>query len=368
MSRLTGEINAAKSALSFRGEYRAGIVSNLGRIADKCAESAKNMLAMGNALGQVLDKYEKTETKIAERVSGTLKLKNYTVDVNGNVIGGLPLGIEGINIGIESMPGYTYASASASAAWYQDGKFNPYAKAEAQAGFIGKSGKVEAGYKGIEAEASYTAGYGSADAEAEINLMRNGYLGPNGKAEANAEFGVVKGNVKVEGKYGRSELTGAIRSAGAHAGIAFATTDEDGRFSPSVKAEAEAKASVASGSFEGRLGTDTFNAHGEASGALLGAEAEAGIAVSEHEIKAKAGAEAYLAKGEVKGGYTICGIQVDLKLEGKAGALGADADFEASDTAVKFGVGLSALLGVGVEASIDWSEFELPDFDSDSLW
>lgn len=368
LNSLAEEINAVKASLSFRGEYRANIVSNLGRIAGNCMESGKTMLIMGNALGQVLDKYEKTETRIVERASSPLKWTDYMIAGNAVSIGGLASGIGGIYIGVGGTTGHRDASASASASWYQDGEWNPYAGAQASAEAVWKSGKVEARYGDISAEASGSLGYASADASAEAGLMKDGEFSPHARAEANAEAGVAKGSASIEGKYGDAALTGSFLSAGAHAGISLDMTDENGNFNPSFSAEAEAKASVLSGQMEGKLGNDQFNMHGGAAGDLVGAGANAGIAISAEEIKMEAGAEAYLAKGEVTGGFSLFGIKIDTTLEGKAGAVGGSVGFDKTATSVEIGAGLSALLGVGIDVAIDWSEFELPEFDLGNLW
>lgn len=369
LNSLAEEINAVKASLSFRGEYRANIVSNLGRIAGNCMESGKTMLIMGNALGQVLDKYEKTEAKIVGQTPASIKLTDSVSGGNVAVPGGIAAGVGNVvYIVAEGVTGRGEASASASASWYQDGEWNPYAGAQASAEAVWKSGKVEAGYGDITAEASGSLGYASADASAEAGLMKDGMFSPYARAEANAEAGVAKGSASIKGKYGDAALTGSLLSAGAHTGIDFTMMDENGNFNPSFSAEAEAKASVLSGQMEGKLGNDQFNMHGGAAGDLIGAGANAGVAVSAEEIKVEAGAEAYLAKGEVTGGFTLFGIKIDASLEGKAGAVGGSVGFDKTATSVEIGAGLSALLGVGIDVAIDWSEFELPKFDLGNLW
>lgn len=372
LSSLAGEINAVRAALSFRGEYRANIVSNLGKIAENCTDSGRKMRAMGDALGQTIAKYEKTETKIVERLSSPLKWTDYTIDgktlfvgENGAVMGSMGSGIGEMHIAIGGATGYTNKSDSATAAWYRDGKFNPYAEAKAHAEAVWKYGEIEAEYKDIKAEGSGRVGYASADAYSEIHITENGI--PTGEAKASAESGVAKGNIKMEGKYGKAELTGAFLAADAHAGISLLQKYDNDHFT-FIKAEAAAKAAVLSGKIVEQLGTDQYNVHRETSGALLGAEALASVEVGSDGVRGEAGCEAYIAKGKIKSGFTLCGIQVDASMQGTAGGVGAKAKFGVTETSLALGAGLSALFGTNVEVSIDWSKYKLPDFDWDSLW
>ncbi len=64
----------------------------------------------------------------------------------------------------------------------------------------------------------------------------------------------------------------------------------------------------------------------------------------------------------MKGGITIFGIKIDAAVEGKAGAIGAKAGGEVSNSKASVDVGGSLGLGVGVKISVDWSDFELPKF------
>lgn len=360
LNSLAGEINAVKSALSFRGEYRAGIVNNLGRIAEQCAESSRNMRTMGDALGQTIEKYEQTENKILEHMSGSLNLKNSTSGTSA-----LPTGVPAS--GSDTKPAYSYIGsyeytgdhaavfASASADWYKDGEFNPYLQAEASAGAA--LWKEEWDLKD-NGEASAELLYASASASSDFHMTEDGSFKPGGKAEAGVEIGVAKGEIKKEGQYGSASMTGAIASADAHAEIELKTING----LPAINAEAAAAAAVLSGAIDGTFGTDNYNIHTSASGAVLGAEAEAKFNISGTGFSAEAGAEAYLAHGEVKTGFTVLGIQVDFGLEGSVG-VGGKAEAEITTNSVEFDISAALGLGAGASISVDWSQFELPSLD-----
>lgn len=173
-----------------------------------------------------------------------------------------------------------------------------------------------------------------------------GYL--NGKGEA------AIGNVGVEGE----------------AGI---TLFEDGKFAPSLNAEASAKASVLEVDGEVSFGSDNNNVHVQGDATVLGAEASAegniGRITIEDEsgntevvwgVKGEAKAEAYIAEGSVEGGFSIFGIDIDIGVEGKLGGAGVGVGGHATSGGVSGSVDLGLGVGAGLEISIDWSDFEWP--------
>jgi len=147
---------------------------------------------------------------------------------------------------------------------------------------------------------------------------------------------------------------------------------EDGKFNPKIGGEAKVSGSLLEGKASTQVGTEEFNYHAKAKGNLVGAEAKAGVGIgnlgqdkygrTKYGVKANVGADAYLAKGDVTGGFTLFGIDIDLTMSGKAGAIGAKAGMEAYHTGVSINGGLSALLGIEGTLKIDWSDFKLPKF------
>ncbi len=196
------------------------------------------------------------------------------------------------------------------------------------------------------------------DAGIEKSITAEGHLA-KGSLEGN--YGILGG--KVEGAVGTVSTTGTIG----------ASLYKDGKFSPALEAELKAKASVAEGEAEVKLGNDEFNGHVTADGTVLGAEAElsggvgmltyedetTGKTKSEFGAQGKAGAEAYLAEGSISGGFTIFGVEFDVGVSGKAGGAGVSAEGRVTTGGVSGEIGAGLGLGLGIKLSIDWSDFSL---------
>ena len=187
------------------------------------------------------------------------------------------------------------------------------------------------------------------------------------EAEGHLAKGSLSGNIGLLG----GEIEGTVGSVGATGKIG-ATLFKDGKFSPTLDAKLKAEAAAAKGSAKVEFGNDDFDAHGKASGTLLGAEAEASGSVgkitykdettgqtkTEFGVKGKVGAEAYLAQGKVSGGFTLFGIKIDAGVSGKAGGAGVTAEGKVTTGGISGKVGAGLGLGAGLEISIDWSGFK----------
>lgn len=182
--------------------------------------------------------------------------------------------------------------------------------------------------------------------------------------EAEASYGAA--SVKGEGQV----LTGEVKANGK------AKLYENGKFAPQLSAEVKASGDIAKGSVTGSVGSDKNNIHATAKGEVGHAEAYAGAGLgkityedSDGNVKtgygayAEAGAEAYAVKGTLGGGLTFLGIKIDASVDFKAGGAGAKAGGEVTTGGLKGGLSLGALVGLGVNVSIDWSGFEWPKFN-----
>lgn len=187
------------------------------------------------------------------------------------------------------------------------------------------------------------------------------------EAEGHLAKGKLKGNIGLLG----GEIGGSVGNVGA-TGKVGASLFKDGKLSPAVEAKLKAEASVAKGDASLSIGNDEFDAHGKASGTLLGAEAEVGGSAgvitykdsggttkTELGVKGKVGAEAYVAQGKLSGGFKIFGIKIDIGVEGKAGGAGVSAEGRVTTGGVSGKIGAGLGLGAGLELSIDWSNFSL---------
>lgn len=184
--------------------------------------------------------------------------------------------------------------------------------------------------------------------------------------EAKLEGAVVRGQCKVgiKNKYGFESETSAEGALleGEVKGSVGASLLKKGEFNPVLKAEALARAAVASGKVEQRFGSEQNNVYGGAEGEVLGAEAKAEALFSAEGIKAEVAAEAYLTKGSVKSGFTILGIKFEGELEGKAGGVGLEAGAGVKRNEVNVSLGAGLGLGVGIKLRIDCSDFKIPFF------
>lgn len=196
------------------------------------------------------------------------------------------------------------------------------------------------------------------DADIEKSITAEGHLA---KGSLAGNYGILGG--KIEGAVGTVSATGSI-------GVSLF---KDGKLSPALEASLKAKAAVAEGEAEVKLGNDEFNGHVSADGTVLGAEAEisggvgmitytdeaTGKTKTEFGARGKAGAEAYVAEGSISGGFTVFGIKIDVGVSGKAGGAGVSAEGRVTTGGVSGEIGAGLGLGLGLKLSIDWSNFSL---------
>lgn len=215
---------------------------------------------------------------------------------------------------------------------------------------------------GYEGEGKFTSSYDLEDGSFGTSL------------EGSIEGYAASGDVSLSSGDREVNLHGALGVVGAAGSIGL-TLFENNRFQPSVGADVSVSATAAEGSVTATHGSENYNTHASAGGKLFTAEAEAGVAAgvittknsdgtesTTLGIKAEAGAEAYVASGEISGGLTIFGIDIDLTAKGHAGGAGATAGGSITTNGVSGELGLGLLAGVGLEVSIDWSDFEWPKF------
>jgi len=223
----------------------------------------------------------------------------------------------------------------------------------------GAEGGLEGSVLGYEAKTSAGANWDSKKGEAGANW------------KASLEGYAAKG--KVSGSYGLASgsISGTVGSVAA-SGEMGATLMKNGKFAPSLDAQAKASATAAKGDVKAQFGSDDNNVHVEASGELATAEAKASAKIGKIEYEdakenkktgwgaeAEVGAEAYLAKGSISGGLSIFGIAIDTDIEGKAGGAGGKAGGGATSSSVTGEIGLGLLVGLGAKVKVDWSNCTL---------
>lgn len=230
-----------------------------------------------------------------------------------------------------------------------------------------------AAYDLIGYETKYTPKFGiSTNSDGKVDFAGAGVEG-----SATGYLARGKGSYQIGHEFGdtfvgsKTDATAYVGKVGAKGGLG-ATLVKDGRIDPQIYGEASVSASAVSGKVSNQLGTDNNNYHTSAEGDLLTAKAEVkgqiGHITTTNEdgtvtdagwgVSGKAGASAYGASGKVKGGFTICGIKIDLSVKGHAGGAGAEVSGHATTGGVKAGLDLGLGLGAGAEIEIDWSNFK----------
>lgn len=267
----------------------------------------------------------------------------------------------------------TAAGANSSQVETEDGAVSSglkgsvvYGEKSGKGEFLGldTSGKASGSLLGYDVDGKTSATWDTQEGEIKIG------------AEGNATAYAAKG--ELEGSIGALKGTaeGAALVAGTSGSIGLSIM-KDNKFSPSLEADVKAKANVVEGEAGVQLGSDENNAHAKAKGSALGAEASASAGVGVIEVKDKetgkvstqlgvegsVGAEAYLAKGEVSGGLSILGIDFDVSVSGKAGAVGVSAGGSITTGGVSGKIGGALGLGAGLEVSVDWSDFKMPEIN-----
>lgn len=189
------------------------------------------------------------------------------------------------------------------------------------------------------------------------------------EAKAGASYSVASG--ELEGSLGmlKGNIKGSVGNAAVEGKIGASLVD-DGKFSPSIYAKANAGASVLKGSASYSVGNDENNVFTKAEGEVLGAKANAegsvgvitttdsdGTTHKSFGVKGVAGAEAYIAQGSVSRGYTFMGIKVTGSVSGKAGGAGVSAGGSITTGGVSGEIGAGLGLGVGIKVDVDWSGF-----------
>ena len=348
LDRISEDVLSVRSTLAISNSSAEKLKSTLSRLATQTEEEKNSVNRMCTAAAVIAKQYSGTETGVRNRAAKHM-LKGKGIEALG-FTSNLMNFLGGRDGGGKSTDDSTGTEESGSGSWIHGG----IAGAGSFLGFA-TSGEAFGDLFGYDTDgksgASWNWTKGDVGAKAEKSVT--GYIA---KGTAKGSIGIIGG-----------EITGAAIKGTAKA-AAKATIMDDGKFAPSIGAEAKVGGDVLSGEAKIQAGSDKNNLHGAAEGKVLGGEAgvEAGagkMSDGSYGVKGQAGAEIYAAKGKVKGGFSLFGIDVEVGVTGKAGAAGAVAGGEVTTKGVKANAGLSAILGVEGEISIDWSDFELPKFE-----
>lgn len=351
LERLSEEIGKVKSALSFEIASKQNILKKLNGIQQENQENGHKVLVMKEKLEEAAGRYEQSEGRVIDNLSAGGEAAETENGGYAGAIAGAALGAA--------------AGITLSDDWKRKLQDLIHGRKVQDALLAGedsfKIGGITAGFAGgvlgYEADLKKEAFWDLAEGEAGIGI------------EAELELYGAKGSVSV--KKGPCSLeTGAMLGyAGVKAsgkGVLF----QDGKFDPKLELEGSIEAAAAKTKVETRVGTENLAYTQKMEGSFLGTEAKAKLEFDPKNgaLSAEAGAEAYLLKGEITQGFEIFGIEFNGKVEGKAGALGATAKAGFSDKSATIGAGVSALLGVDIELSVDWSNFKMPSWKDIKFW
>ena len=190
------------------------------------------------------------------------------------------------------------------------------------------------------------------------------------KYGAKGEVHVAQGTA--EGHLGAvsGSVTGAVGKVSA-IGSVGASLYKDGKLMPQISANAEIKGTILEGSANVAAGSDNNDIHVKASGEVLSAKAEANVNAGKINftdssgnkksgvgVQAEVGAEAYVASGKIKGGLKIFGVDINCVLSGHAGGASAKVGGHVTTGGVGGSVDVGLGAGVGLDFSIDWSNFK----------
>lgn len=320
---------------ALRGSSYASIRTVLTKSAESNAKYIVSVKQMDNVLDLIAQQYEVTENEILEKkieltkdtesTSWFAKFVGNDLKTSGSVLSG-------------------------------------EAKTEGDLWGIGTAGTASGALLTGEAGIKSNASWSFKDKDGNWDFKSFG-LSTTASATGAVAKGEVKGNVGyLHGNASGKFITGAI------SGDAKMKLWDDGQWNPSLMIGAKAGVSVLQGEAKVGFGTDQYGIYAKADGDVLHAEAEAGAGVgyigkdengnAQYGAKAKASAMACVAQGKVKGGVTIFGIDIDVGLKGYALAAGVEAGASITTEGVTASFSGAAVLGAGLDISVDWSDAE----------
>lgn len=336
INNLKKQIEACNNTLSscLSNNSYASIKKSLNAASSSLEQQSAHLKNLSNGLTQIATTYRKAESSIT---SNKIDVKNFLKNINNLIYNG------------------EISGSVASREKTINGSILG----------IGASGSVIGSVLGgkVDGEAGIKWGYDKdgklKDASIGANVEASGYLA---KGTIKGNWGLASGEANVA--VGTGVVSGEIGAA----------LFKDGKLSPQLKAELSGKVSVASGDISGKIGTDEYNAHVKASGDALTAsgKASAGVGVITYEdkggqkhtavgIQGELKGEAYALKGKASGGFTIMGIKVDASVDGGLGGAGVKVGGQVTANGASGKIGAGLVAGGGVEVSIDWSGFKMPE-------
>ncbi len=191
-------------------------------------------------------------------------------------------------------------------------------------------------------------------------------IGYGAKGEVHVAGGEVGGNIGL-----LSSTIGGTVGQISGSGSVGASLWKDGKFSPQLGVEGSLEASGVTGTANLTFGSENNNGHVDLEGTVGDAEFKAGVGAGKitykdakgdvktaYGVKGEFGAEAYALTGKASGGITIFGIDIDIGVSGKLGGGGVSGGGAITKGGVKGSLDVGLVAGLGLEFSIDWTDFK----------
>lgn len=374
LTSISMQITEITARLSVKSSSISGVKKNLRSISSTTSEKSRNLKGMSTAVSDIAVAYRSAEQQItgyggsmanillAKNISSLLQ---YFADGNGVIsnvfetLGSNGLFQLGDNNSVFSLFGKD-GTLITSVDWNKWDVGN----LSASGALLSILGKAEWG--GISVENVLSIMKSEAEGKASANFdLKN--MDIRAGVSGNYTFSVLEDRLKgsigdyINGELSISALTGAIE---AKAGCQIF---KDNNFAPGLYAGIEGTAHGIKIDGSNTLGTDHYNIHSSAEGSLGYAQGQAEVGVGslgdgEYGVKAEVGGKAYLAHGEAKSGITIMGIDINTEVSGGLGgaAFQGGASYTNKGMSLNGDLGLGA--GIGLDITVDWTDFELPEF------
>lgn len=349
---LQGEAVQIRKELSFRIRQREEIEEDLKRIEQHITAQEQDSAHLAECLHTAVETYRQTEQRVVMEYTGETGYDLWDPE-NWMPIGIIGTGLLPLILNPLTAPGMIGSVIGQKfGEVIVDGIVNKKPSNSWAHGEIGAEGE----FLGVDTSVKASGDVLGYDLKGEVNAdvdFGKGKVGAGVKGSATGYL--LKG--ELEGNYGylSSEAT-------AYAGVAAVSAEagaylfKEGEFCPEAMIKAKAEANALSGSIKNTLGTEDFNVHSKAEGAVGTASAEVECGFSKDEgFKARAEVGAAIASGTVEGGFTLFGWNVDLGITGEAGAVGAGGGMEVSANSFELEGKLAALVGLGIKIRVSRS-------------
>lgn len=374
LTSISMQITDITARLSVKSSSISGVKKNLRSISSTTSEKSRNLKGMSSAVSDIAVKYKSTEQQVTAYGGGMANIllaKNissllqFFADGNG-VISNVfeTLGSNGLFQLGENNSVFSLFGKDGTLITSVDWNKWDVGDLSVSGALLSILGKAEWGNISVENIMSILKGEAKGNAFADFDI-KNGNIGAG--VNGNASFSVLEDRLKGSiGDYINSELsisalTGAIE---AKAGCQLL---KDNKFEPALYVGSEGTAHGLKIEGNSTLGSDNYNIHSSAEGSLFYAQGQAEVRVGslgdeEYGVEAKVGGKFYSAHGGAKSSITIMGIDINTEVSGGLGGAAFQGGVSYTNKGMSLNSDLGLGAGIGLDITVDWTDFELPEF------